>query len=141
MEGGLKRQKNLFRDAPPAAPDYYNEGDMGVDMTVSDALCALDQLECWRQPATEEIYSEDHPEIEFELNSVQLNSVQLSRASKNCEESSPFKIPGVPPPTSQQEKYSSANPYLKHDANYHQTRGGKVKLTFELKRENILENT
>ena len=59
---------------------------MSVDMTVFDALDALDQLECWRQPASEEIYSEDHPaEIEFELNSVQLNSVQLSRASKNCE--------------------------------------------------------
>ena len=83
---GPERTKDLFRDAPPAAPDYYNEGDMGVDMAVSDALCALDQLECWRQPATEETYSEDHPaEMEFKLNSIQLNSVKLSRASNNCE--------------------------------------------------------
>ena len=52
---------------------------MDVNMTVSDALCALDKLECWRQPANEEQYSEDHPaEIEFELNSVQLSNVQLS---------------------------------------------------------------
>ena len=58
---------------------------MDVDMTVPDALCALDKLKYWRHPANEEQYSEDHPaEIEFELNSVQLNSVQLSEASKNC---------------------------------------------------------
>ena len=50
---------------------------MDVDMTVPDALCALDKLECWRQPANEEQYSEDHPaEIEFELNSVQLSVMQ-----------------------------------------------------------------
>ena len=51
-------------------------------MTVSGALCVLDKLECWRQPANEEHFTEDRPaEIEFELNSVQLSIVQLSKAS------------------------------------------------------------
>ena len=54
---------------------------MDADMTVFDALCVLDKLECWRQPANEELLYEDHPaEIEFEL-----NSVQLSKASKRKE--------------------------------------------------------
>ena len=55
-------------------------------MTVYDALCVLDKLECWRQLATEELFNEDHPaEIEIELNSVQLSSVQLSKATKKEE--------------------------------------------------------
>ena len=76
----------------------------------------------------------DHPaEIEFELNSVQLS--QISRKEENLGKSSTFKIPGAPPPTVQQNKSNSAQPYLNGGAVYHQTREGKVKLNFKLKKQ------
>ena len=96
-------------------------------------MCLLDKLECWRQPANEEPNYEDHPaEIEFELNSVQLS--QASKKKENLGESSSFKISGVP-----QNKNNSAQPYLKHGAIYDQTREGKFKLTFELKKQHNIK--
>ena len=43
---GSEGTNSLFCDKPPATSNLDQGGDM--DMTVYDALCVLDKLECWR---------------------------------------------------------------------------------------------